>query len=115
MKLLLDTRIRLWSQLEPARLSRRVAGELQSLDNELWLSPTSVREALTLCEKGRLTLADDAAQWIEKALRAVSLKEAPLFAAQIMGRPGASVSRSAEARVMSFLVAITTRRSTKCE
>jgi len=37
MKLLLDTHIWLWSALNPARLSSRVAAALENPSNELWL------------------------------------------------------------------------------
>jgi Uncharacterized protein conserved in bacteria len=78
VKLLLDTHIWLWSRLEPDRLSRRVARELQNPANELWLSPISIWETLILCEKGRLKLDGGAAEWILKAMRAVPMSEAPL-------------------------------------
>jgi PIN domain nuclease of toxin-antitoxin system len=81
VKLLLDTHIWLWSLLEPDRLSPRVKRELQNAANELWLSPISLWETLVLSEKGRLELAGEARAWIEKALRAAPLKEAPLTAA----------------------------------
>ena len=37
MKLLLDTHILLWGLLEPERLNRRVAAELQNAQNEVLL------------------------------------------------------------------------------
>ncbi len=80
MRLLLDTHIWLWSRLEPARLSRKVARELTNPRNELWLSPISIWETVTLCEKGRLSLDGGAAEWISKAMRAVPMTEAPLTA-----------------------------------
>ena len=80
MKLLLDTHIWLWSRLEPARLSRRVAKELQAAGNELWLSPISIWETVIHCEKGRLSLDGGAAAWILKAMREVPMTEAPLTA-----------------------------------
>jgi PIN domain nuclease of toxin-antitoxin system len=77
MRLLLDTHIWLWSQLEPRRLSRKVARELANPRNELWLSPVSVWEVLVLGEKGRIVLDGGAGAWIEKAMSAVPLREAP--------------------------------------
>jgi PIN domain nuclease of toxin-antitoxin system len=77
VKLLLDTHIWLWSLLEPKRLSRRVARELERPGNELWLSPVSVWEALVLSQKGRVALSGGAVAWIEKALAAAPLREAP--------------------------------------
>lgn len=78
MKLLLDTHIWVWSLLEPARLTRRVARALEDEENELWLSPISVWELLILVEKGRLTLDLPVEQWIERAMKAGALKEAPI-------------------------------------
>lgn len=77
MKLLLDTHIWIWSLLEPKKLSRRVARELERSSNELWLSPVSVWEALALGEKGRIVFPGGAAAWVEKALAAAPLREAP--------------------------------------
>jgi PIN domain nuclease of toxin-antitoxin system len=77
MRLLLDTHIWLWSQMEPKRLSRRVARELLKTGNELWLSPVSAWEVLLLSEKGRIVLDGGAGAWIEKAMSAVPLREAP--------------------------------------
>jgi len=54
MRLLLDTHIWISSLLDPAKLSRRVRAELETPDNELWLSPISVWELLILIEKGQL-------------------------------------------------------------
>jgi len=78
VKLLLDTHIWVWSLLEPARLTRRVARALEDEENELWLSPISVWELLVLVEKGRLTLDLPVEQWIERAMKAGALKEAPI-------------------------------------
>ena len=74
MRLLLDTHVWLWSFLDPARIPARVARELVSTENELWLSPVSVWEALVLCEKKKLELRPDPWTWVQAAL----LTEAPL-------------------------------------
>ncbi len=76
MKLLLDTHIWLWSVLEPNRLSRRVAEELENPESELWLSPISIWELLILCEKGRMALDEEIEVWIPRAMRALPLREA---------------------------------------
>jgi PIN domain nuclease of toxin-antitoxin system len=76
MKLLLDTHIWLWSVLEPNRLSRRVAKEIQDSSNELWLSPISIWELIVLWQKGRMIPEEDIEAWIPKALRALPLQEA---------------------------------------
>jgi PIN domain nuclease of toxin-antitoxin system len=64
--------------LAPERLSRRIATELQSAANELWLSPISVWEAAILAERGRVEFDDDPRVWINRALQKVAFKEAPL-------------------------------------
>jgi PIN domain nuclease of toxin-antitoxin system len=78
MKLLLDTHIWLWSVLEPKRLSRRVAIEIQDSRNELWLSPISVWELIVLWQKGRMVPLEDIEAWVPEALRALPLQEAPV-------------------------------------
>jgi PIN domain nuclease of toxin-antitoxin system len=78
MKLLLDTHIWLWSLLDPQRLSRRVIRELENKRNELWLSPISVWEVLILHQKRRIVLREDVGEWIDRALRAAPLTEAPV-------------------------------------
>jgi PIN domain nuclease of toxin-antitoxin system len=78
MKLLLDTHIWLWSLLQPRRLSSGVARALQSSDNELWLSSISLWELTVLTDKGRIVLPSSAAEWINKALAAKPLREAPV-------------------------------------
>ena len=78
MRLLLDTHIWLWSLLEPRRLNRRVVKQLKNEDNELWLSPISIWEILILCEKKRLSLDPDVDSWVERALTAAPLHEAPI-------------------------------------
>lgn len=77
MRLLLDTHIWLWSLLEPERLAPRVAASLVSTDNELWLSPISVWEAILLADRGRLAVAGDPVHWVERMLRAGPSQEAP--------------------------------------
>jgi PIN domain nuclease of toxin-antitoxin system len=78
MKLLLDTHIWMWSELEQGRLSRRVAKALENPANELWLSPISTWEILGLCRKGRIALKPDPATWIANALAQVRFREAPV-------------------------------------
>jgi PIN domain nuclease of toxin-antitoxin system len=75
LKLLLDTHIWLWSKLEPKRLGRKLLPQLSDVNNELWLSPVSVWEALILMQKGRIEV-DDPFAWIERA--AEQMREAPL-------------------------------------
>ena len=78
MKLLLDTHIWIWSVLEPNRLSRRVAGELSSPSNEVWISPVSTWEILALSAKGAITLLPNASEWIAASMTHAAFREAPL-------------------------------------
>jgi PIN domain nuclease of toxin-antitoxin system len=78
MKLLLDTHIWLWSVLEPERLSRRVAKEIQDTSNDLWLSPISVWELIVLWQKGRMVPGEDIETWVPNALQNLPLQEAPV-------------------------------------
>lgn len=78
MKLLLDTHIWLWALLEPERLSPAVRAALASGDNELWLSPISVWEALLLVERGRIRVEMSPSEWVEQMVRALPRREAPL-------------------------------------
>ncbi|HEX5314536.1 MAG TPA: type II toxin-antitoxin system VapC family toxin [Gammaproteobacteria bacterium] len=78
MNLLLDTHIWLWSVLDSARLSRKVASALVNPDNQLWLSPVSIWEVLILGEKRRITLNKETPQWIRWALERIPLRQAPL-------------------------------------
>ena len=76
MKLLLDTHILLWGLLEPERLKRRVAAELQNPQNEIWLSPISIWETMILAETGRVVLQPDPASWVRTVLKQLAFHEA---------------------------------------
>ncbi|MEP6780005.1 MAG: type II toxin-antitoxin system VapC family toxin [Gemmatimonadaceae bacterium] len=78
LKLLLDTHIWLWALLDPERLSRNVRAALESPNNELWLSPISIWEALVLAERGRIKVTGDTRAWIDGMVRAMPRREAPL-------------------------------------
>jgi PIN domain nuclease of toxin-antitoxin system len=78
MNLLLDTHIWLWSVGNPKRLTARVARELASPSNQLWLSPVSVWELLLLHRKRRIELDEEVGSWVRKTLGALQLNEAPL-------------------------------------
>jgi PIN domain nuclease of toxin-antitoxin system len=73
---LLDTHIWLWNFQDQRRLGRRVLRALQDRRNELWLSPMSVWEALTLNYKGRIRINEDLATWMARAT--AGTREAPL-------------------------------------
>lgn len=76
MKLLLDTHIWLWALQEPKRLGQQALQEVKNNTNELWLSPISTWEALTLHIKGRIHLKGDLAEWLARAT--AGTHEAPL-------------------------------------
>lgn len=76
MKLLLDTHIWLWSLQNPKLLGKRVQHELRDPANELWLSPISTWEALTLNAKGRIRLRGNLEEWVTHA--AGPFHEAPV-------------------------------------
>jgi PIN domain nuclease of toxin-antitoxin system len=78
MKLLLDTHIWVWSALDRARLSSRLTAALENPNNELWLSPISLWEVLTLCQKNRLILHPNPQAWIANMLDAVPMREAQI-------------------------------------
>lgn len=78
MKLLLDTHIWIWALLDPERLSPTVRAALQSPDNELWLSPISVWEALLLAERGRVSVDTSPVEWVEQMVRKLPRREAAL-------------------------------------
>jgi PIN domain nuclease of toxin-antitoxin system len=67
LKLLLDTHIWLWMRGDPERLGQRADRVLRDVQNELWLSPISTWEALTLQYKGRLQLGGNITEWVERA------------------------------------------------
>jgi PIN domain nuclease of toxin-antitoxin system len=72
----LDTHIWLWSLNDPSRIGKHVLHELRDQANEVWLSPISTWEALTLNAKGRIHLPLDLRDWV--ACATAALREAPL-------------------------------------
>jgi PIN domain nuclease of toxin-antitoxin system len=76
LKLLLDTHIWLWLTIDPKRLGRNTLRALKDDQNELWLSPISTWEALTLHHKGRVDLHGELNAWVAHAT--ACLKEAVL-------------------------------------
>ncbi len=77
MKLLLDTHIWLWIHREPWKLTSEVNQILADPDTDLWLSPVSIWELITLLDKRRVSIREDVNQWIEKSQRELLLREAP--------------------------------------
>jgi len=75
LRLLLDTHIWLWNFQDPRRLGRRVQRYLKDKQNELWLSPMSTWEALTLNYKGKIRIHEDLGTWLARAT--AGTREAP--------------------------------------
>ncbi|NES03630.1 MAG: type II toxin-antitoxin system VapC family toxin [Okeania sp. SIO2F4] len=78
MKILLDTHIWVWYLLDDARLSLQLKRAIADSNNELWLSPISVWEALVLAEKGRISVQPDPVTWINLALQSLETREAQM-------------------------------------
>jgi PIN domain nuclease of toxin-antitoxin system len=78
MKLLLDTHIWIWSEVEAHKLSSEVARELASPENERYLSAVSVWEAILLLEKKRTRLNGDFGEWFKKSKLELGLIKVPL-------------------------------------
>ena len=78
MRLLLDTHILLWSLTGPRRCSRRVARALSNPRNEVWVSPISTWEIVTLSMKGRLRAEGGPSAWLPAALAQAGFREVPL-------------------------------------
>lgn len=74
MKLLLDTHIWVWLVTGSARL--KVRDTLRDSSNELWVSPLSTWEVLTLEKKKRLALDRAPQDWVANAISGTH--EAPL-------------------------------------
>lgn len=78
MALLLDTHIWLWGLLEPHRLTEQVRQALAEEATAPRLSPVSLWETLMLAERGRITLDRDPSGWLDKAMKATPVLEAPI-------------------------------------
>jgi PIN domain nuclease of toxin-antitoxin system len=78
VRLLLDTNVWIWSLLQPKRLNRNVTRALSSPRNELWWSPVSGVELISLCRRKRFRAIVEPVAWIKSALRQVPLREAPV-------------------------------------
>jgi PIN domain nuclease of toxin-antitoxin system len=76
MKILLDTHIWLWYLLEDPKLSENLQIKIAEPNNEIWLSPVSIWEALLLGEKRRVVLDPDPVLWVRSALKTLETREA---------------------------------------
>jgi PIN domain nuclease of toxin-antitoxin system len=76
LRFLLDTHIWLWLLSDHGKLGRRTLQELKNENNELWVSPISTWEVLTLNFEGRIRLVGDLREWLSRAT--AGTREAPL-------------------------------------
>jgi PIN domain nuclease of toxin-antitoxin system len=75
LKLLLDTHVWIWLLGDTKRLGGKTLRILKSQQHEIWISPISTVEALTLHHKGRVRLPGDLTEWVANAT--AGTKEAP--------------------------------------
>jgi PIN domain nuclease of toxin-antitoxin system len=75
LKLLLDTHVWIWLTENPRRMGQSTYRTLQNQQHEIWLSPISIVEALTLVHKGKVILHADPMKWVAHA--SAGTKEAP--------------------------------------
>jgi PIN domain nuclease of toxin-antitoxin system len=75
MRLLLDTHIWIWGNLEPHRITSEVARQLTNPQNDQFLSAVSIWEAIVLLEKRRLRLDRDFGEWFKNSKEVMNLVE----------------------------------------
>ncbi len=78
MKVLLDTHVWIWYLAGSAKLPMVMLETIENEENEIWLSPISVWEALVLAEKGRIELEPDPVTWVRDSLKKCCFREAPI-------------------------------------
>ena len=78
MKLLLDTHIWIWALESPEKLSRAVRKQVESPQNQNFLSPISIWEAHLLVRHKRLRVQGTYREWLERVFARAPLQEAPL-------------------------------------
>jgi PIN domain nuclease of toxin-antitoxin system len=78
MKILLDTHIWLWHLFGSEELPQHILTQIDSSENEIWISPISLWEALILAEKRKITLKRDPSKFIRESLEAYPCREAAL-------------------------------------
>ncbi len=71
VNILLDTHIFLWWLFDDSRLPGEIRGEIENLDNQIFVSSASVWEIATKFRLGKLpeaaSVAKNVTKWIEKA------------------------------------------------
>ena len=88
MRLLYDTHVVLWAQLDPGRLGG--ARELMDQADERWISAAVVWELAIKAGLGKLAISSDAASWTaraRKSLRATSLDVTATHAGAVQHLP----------------------------
>ena len=80
MRLLLDTHTGTWirSLQAPSRLAGGVGEALESPATEPWRSPSRYVELALLADEGRIELEGGLRAWVDEAMRAAPMREAPL-------------------------------------
>jgi PIN domain nuclease of toxin-antitoxin system len=78
VKVLIDTNIWLFMANRPERLGQRTHKLLSSTRNEIWLSSLSILELHQLERKGKWRSSVDVRTWVERSLKAMPLREAPV-------------------------------------
>lgn len=75
---LLDTHIWLWYAAGSADLASSLREALDDAIGRCWLSPISLWEVGVLARKGRIRPEGDVSSWIDRYLRDVPMREAPI-------------------------------------
>jgi PIN domain nuclease of toxin-antitoxin system len=78
LNLLLDTHVWLWALGQPDRIAAAARRAIDDGANPLWLSPISVWEAMLLSERGRIDTGPNLSGWLNEALAAMPMRDAPL-------------------------------------
>jgi PIN domain nuclease of toxin-antitoxin system len=78
MRVLVDTHVWLWSILRPKRLNRNVTRVLGNPRTEVWWSPVSALELISLCRTKGFRGVVEPVAWIRSALRQLPIREAPV-------------------------------------
>lgn len=77
-KLLLDTHVWIWALQQPERLGARARRLLENPRNDVYLSPVSIWEAHHLALRKKLRHSGPFSQWLDRAWRALPVKEAAI-------------------------------------
>jgi PIN domain nuclease of toxin-antitoxin system len=77
VKLLLDTQIWIWAEVEPHKLGGTLRRSLEKPGNELYLSPVSIWEASYIEQRGRWHAKRGFSEWLAAVMRDGPYLEAP--------------------------------------